>query len=169
VRATRIRCPPPKEQPHTHTHPNKKKQKGDFWDRRGDLPVAPLNAVVAELQRWRGTPLLLLPGNHDQVDLGGEVHSLAPLAAAAAASPAHVFTRPALWRGALWLPYRRREAELRGAIAAATGGGDGGGDGGDGGVDAVFAHADVVRLLLLLLLLFVAAHFFRSLCLLFKF
>jgi DNA repair exonuclease SbcCD nuclease subunit len=39
---------------------------GDFWDRRGDLPVVPLNKVQQELSGWQ-VPLLLLPGNHDQV------------------------------------------------------------------------------------------------------
>lgn len=42
---------------------------GDFWDRRGDLPVGPLNAVIREMKAW-DTPVLMLPGNHDQVCLG---------------------------------------------------------------------------------------------------
>lgn len=49
--------------------------------------------------------MLLLVGNHDQVDLGGESHALEPLAAAAP-TLCHVFDTPAVWRGALWLPYR---------------------------------------------------------------
>ena len=53
---------------------------GDFWHTRGTLPVEPLNDVVARLAAWR-QPTLLLPGNHDQVSLGGEVHALTPLAA----------------------------------------------------------------------------------------
>jgi len=40
---------------------------GDFWDRRGDLPVIPLNTIQQEMAAWEDTPLLLLPGNHDQV------------------------------------------------------------------------------------------------------
>lgn len=43
---------------------------GDFWDRRGDLPVIPLNTIHQEMASWRDTPLLLLPGNHDQVGAG---------------------------------------------------------------------------------------------------
>jgi hypothetical protein len=39
-----------------------------------------------------------------QVNLGGETHSLEPLSAASEA--VHVFTRPTLFRKALWLPYR---------------------------------------------------------------
>lgn len=40
---------------------------GDFWDRRGDLPVIPLNNIQQEMASWQDTPLLMLPGNHDQV------------------------------------------------------------------------------------------------------
>lgn len=39
-----------------------------------------------------------------QVDLGGESHALEPLAAIS--KQFHVFTRPTLFRNALWLPYR---------------------------------------------------------------
>ncbi|KAF8071319.1 hypothetical protein HT031_001402 [Scenedesmus sp. PABB004] len=105
---------------------------GDFWDRRGDLPVVPLNRVQQELRSWE-VPLLLLPGNHDQVDLGGQHHSLEPLTMAARA--AHVFTHPTLYRDALWLPYRRDEAVLRGAIAQAKAAGP---------LKAIFGHADVL-------------------------
>ena len=94
--------------------------------------MEPLNAVLAELAGWTA-PTLMLVGNHDQVTLGGAVHSLTPLAAA---SPLiHVFTGPALYRGALWLPYRREAGELEAAVAAATAA---------PGLGAVFAHADVV-------------------------
>lgn len=44
---------------------------GDFWDKRGDLAVLPLNEVVREMGSWT-QPVLMLPGNHDQVrSLGG--------------------------------------------------------------------------------------------------
>lgn len=39
---------------------------GDFWDRRGDLPVIPLNTIQQAMAAWQDTPLLMLPGNHDQ-------------------------------------------------------------------------------------------------------
>jgi DNA repair exonuclease SbcCD nuclease subunit len=45
---------------------------GDFWDRRGDLPVVPLNKVQQELSSWQ-VPLLLLPGNHDQVGAWSQI------------------------------------------------------------------------------------------------
>lgn len=118
---------------------------GDFWDERGALPVATLNSVLRELQTWRA-PTLMLVGNHDQVDLGGETHALTPLQLAFA-NRLHVFSAPALWRGALWLPYRRDAGQVRAAIeagvhaaAAASGGCDGSGS---SGLRAVFAHADV--------------------------
>jgi hypothetical protein len=44
---------------------------GDWWDKRGDLPVEPLNAVIHELGSWE-VPVIMLPGNHDQVTAGGE-------------------------------------------------------------------------------------------------
>lgn len=67
-----------------------------------------------------------------QVSLGGLSHALTPLAAA---SPLiHVFDEPASFLGALWLPYRRDHADVQAAIDAA------------GPVDAVFGHADVVRI-----------------------
>lgn len=64
-------------------------------------------------------------------------HTL-PLTTAQVAFPErlHVFSEPGLWRGALWLPYRRDHGTLRGAMAVAAG---------NGSTRAVFAHADVVR------------------------
>ena len=133
---------------------------GDFWHARGSLPVRPLNAVLDEMARWKDIPLLMLVGNHDQVTAGGEEHALEAVAAAAAAagSPAHVFDRPALFLGALWLPYRRDPAELSAAIAEAARAGAGAGVGAGAGAGAgasqegnhcgppsvVFAHTDVI-------------------------
>ena len=116
---------------------------GDFWHARGSLPVRPLNAVLEEVARWRDIPLLMLVGNHDQVSAGGEEHALEAVAAAASAAgaPAHVFDRPALFLGALWLPYRRDPAELSAAIAAAAAEGAGGAG---GAPSVVFAHTDVI-------------------------
>ncbi|GAX81140.1 hypothetical protein CEUSTIGMA_g8573.t1, partial [Chlamydomonas eustigma] len=90
---------------------------GDFWDERGALPVEPLNAVIRELKTWT-QPTLMLVGNHDQVNLGGESHSLTPLSAACP-QHIHVFSRPTLYRKALWLPYRRQHDVLQAAIRAA--------------------------------------------------
>jgi DNA repair exonuclease SbcCD nuclease subunit len=51
---------------------------GDFWHIRGTLRVDCLNAVLAELRTWT-VPMILIPGNHDQVTLGGHSHGLTPL------------------------------------------------------------------------------------------
>lgn len=107
---------------------------GDFWHERGSLPVLPLNAVLGELASWT-QPALFLVGNHDQVSLGGDLHALDALARV---NPhrLHIFTSPALYLDALWLPYRRTEGELRQAIAQATAA--------PGRPRAIFAHVDLV-------------------------
>jgi hypothetical protein len=68
------------------------------------------------------------------VDVGGAVHALQPLEASN--SLIHVFTHPALWRRALWLPYRRDPAELHAALHAAAAAAE--------PPRAVFAHVDVL-------------------------
>ena len=90
---------------------------GDFWHARGAIPVEPLVDALSEISKWR-VPAVMIPGNHDQVTAGGETHALTPLQAA---NPEHVrvISRPTLWRGALWLPYRRDRNALRDAVDAA--------------------------------------------------
>ena len=39
---------------------------GDWWHVRGALPVGALNAVMEALSTWT-QPVIMLPGNHDQV------------------------------------------------------------------------------------------------------
>ena len=69
-----------------------------------------------------------------QVSIGGLEHALTSIAVA---SPLiHVFDAPTAFLDALWLPYRRDKRQLEAAVAAA------------GPVNAVFAHADVVRSLI---------------------
>jgi hypothetical protein len=112
---------------------------GDWWDTRGALPVEPLNAVLRELASWpsQGVSggLVLLPGNHDQVDPLGRTHALTPLAAALGPERAHCFDEPAVWRGAVWVPYRRDPAVVRAALREAAAA--------DGVVSAAMLHADV--------------------------
>lgn len=107
---------------------------GDFWDRRGSLLVSLLNDVLRRVRAWR-VPTILIPGNHDQVSLGGEDSALVPLAAA---NPAfiHLVSRPLRFAGALWIPYRRHASVIRGvlrhpAVVSAP-------------PAAVFAHVDVL-------------------------
>jgi hypothetical protein len=81
----------------------------------------------------------MLVGNHEQVTLGGLIHGLTPIAAAAP-DKIHVFDGPAVYAGALWLPYRRDPNEIAAALKAAKGGisqpvGE--------SLSAIFAHVDV--------------------------
>ena len=40
---------------------------GDFWHAGGVLQTRALNSVLAEIRSWGAqTPLLMIPGNHDQ-------------------------------------------------------------------------------------------------------
>jgi DNA repair exonuclease SbcCD nuclease subunit len=43
---------------------------GDFWHVRGALSVELLNRVLKSLEAW-SQPVIMIPGNHDQVTLGG--------------------------------------------------------------------------------------------------
>ena len=51
---------------------------GDFWHHRGTIRVDCLNAVLEALKMWT-VPMVMIPGNHDQVTLGGQNHGLTPL------------------------------------------------------------------------------------------
>ena len=114
---------------------------GDFWHARGAIPVEPLVDALSEISKWR-VPAVMIPGNHDQVTAGGETHALTPLQAA---NPEHVrvLSRPTLWRGALWLPYRRDQKTLRDAVDAARAEGATLESGGARGLRAIMCHADV--------------------------
>ena len=92
---------------------------GDFWHARGALPVEPLVDALTEIGTW-SVPTVMIPGNHDQVTVGGELHALTPLEKC---NPTNVkvFTKPTLWRNALWLPYRRDQRVLKEAVAEAVG------------------------------------------------
>lgn len=67
-----------------------------------------------------------------QVTLGGQKHALTVLQLV---NPAHihVFDEPAVYGGALWLPYRKEQEVLEAAIREAG-----------PAVRAIFAHVDVV-------------------------
>jgi len=92
---------------------------GDFWHVRGALPVEPLNEVIHLFKEWT-RPTILLAGNHDQVDIGGSLYSLEAMAATAPRGLVRVIDTPTIGLGALWLPYRKRQEELVGAIAASV-------------------------------------------------
>ncbi len=48
---------------------------GDFWHHRAMIRVDLLNNVLQELSSWQ-VPLIMIPGNHDQVILEGHNHGL---------------------------------------------------------------------------------------------
>jgi len=87
---------------------------GDWWHVRGSLNVKVLNACLDALSEWE-TPVILLPGNHDQVSLGGLEHALTPLAFAlrrAGPKQCVVIDKPSIFLGALWVPYMRDQDAL---------------------------------------------------------
>ena len=51
---------------------------GDFWHHRGFVQVNCLNAILASMSNWK-VPIIMIPGNHDQVDYCGLEHALTPL------------------------------------------------------------------------------------------
>ncbi len=84
---------------------------GDFWHHRGALPVETLNEIIRELAKWT-QPTIMLVGNHDQVNVNGSVHALEVLRMC---NPEKicVFDEPRVWRGAMWLPYRKDQEMMR--------------------------------------------------------
>lgn len=87
---------------------------GDWWHVRGTLNVKVLNACLEALSEWEA-PVILLPGNHDQVSLGGLEHALTPLAFAlrrAGPKQCVVIDKPSIFLGALWVPYMRDQDAL---------------------------------------------------------
>lgn len=90
---------------------------GDFWHHRSTLRVDCLNAVLRALSCW-SVPLIMIPGNHDQVTLGGAEHGLTPLQNAyymgggdSSEEPAlpgpMIFTHATKFRGAFFVPFVR--------------------------------------------------------------
>jgi len=85
--------------------------------------------AIMELQSWQ-CPAIFIPGNHDQVNLGGQVHALQVLEAA---NPyIKVLSDPVEYLGALWMPFRRDHSLIEQAIQQC------------GSINAIFAHLDVV-------------------------
>ncbi|KAJ1441119.1 hypothetical protein B484DRAFT_476493, partial [Ochromonadaceae sp. CCMP2298] len=103
---------------------------GDFWHIRGSLDVQVLNRVLKALGQWT-QPVIMIPGNHDQVTLGGQVHSLEPLVYAFKPGQMLMIDEPAVCMGALWIPYRREAGLMRRVLKTPT------------DVSIIFCHADV--------------------------
>ena len=122
---------------------------GDFWHHRGTLRVDCLNAVLEHLRNWT-VPMVLIPGNHDQVTLGGHSHGLTALENAYRV-PYHnkttqdmkkspslpgplVFSYPTKFAKALFVPHIRDHAIMESVLQSSIAQRD---------ASAIFVHADV--------------------------
>ena len=119
---------------------------GDFWHAGGILHTRQLNAVLSELNTWGDhTPMIMIPGNHDQSMRGDPsplLHALTPLGQAAGSARVRVFSRPTLLGDSLWVPYGTSDDQLRNACDAAAQ--TLAHSGHEDGLAAVFCHADIV-------------------------
>lgn len=82
---------------------------GDFWHHRGTLRVDCLNAILQSLSKW-DVPMIMIPGNHDQITLGGHEHALTPLGNAYFISEGPgllIFSHPTKFQNALFVPHIR--------------------------------------------------------------
>lgn len=87
---------------------------GDFWHVRYRVPVALQNQVHRWLMllRQAGVTLRLLPGNHDQINEGGEN----ALEVFTGLSNVHVYTEPTLDAYGYWVPYRKLATDIEAAL-----------------------------------------------------
>lgn len=106
---------------------------GDFWHHRGTVRIDLLNAVLRSLSSWE-VPLIMIPGNHDQVTLGGLEHGLTPLRNAFYVEDARdsfgendaqkrtmqpgpmIITHPTKFKDAFFVPYIRNPRILEYAL-----------------------------------------------------
>ena len=93
---------------------------GDFWHHRGTLRVDCLNAVLGALRSWE-VPMVMIPGNHDQVTLGGQNHGLTPLENAYRVGGVPgplVLSQPTLFRKALFVPHVRDTDAMKAIVGS---------------------------------------------------
>ena len=112
---------------------------GDFWHHRGVLRVDCLNAVLANLRSWT-VPLVLIPGNHDQITLGGRNHGLTPLENSFMLNTANgtipgplVLSYPTKFRNALFVPHIRDVSTMESILKSPL----------TQSVNSLFVHAEV--------------------------
>jgi len=112
---------------------------GDFWHHRGTVRVDCLNAVLSAFGEWE-VPLIMIPGNHDQVSLGGLEHALTPLQNAFRIQTDNgevpgilIFSHPTKFREALFVPHIRDIATMQSILQSQT----------SATSSAIFVHADV--------------------------
>lgn len=122
---------------------------GDFWHVRGALSVDLLNRVLKSFRQWT-QPVIMIPGNHDQVTLGGMVHALEPLRYAFDSEKMLLIDEPSFCLNALWIPYRRSADLMRSILSQAWTHSDSNSDGSSdssssnsNSISAIFCHADV--------------------------
>jgi hypothetical protein len=92
-----------------------------------------LNRVLKILNKWK-QPVIMIPGNHDQVTLGGTVHGIEPLKYCFPSENVIVIDEPAYYLGALWIPYRRNHQLMEDILLKSTSNKD---------ISMIFCHADV--------------------------
>ena len=123
---------------------------GDFWHHRGTVRIDLLNAVLRSLSVW-DVPLIMIPGNHDQVTLGGLEHGLTPLRNAFYVEDASdsfgesdaqkrrmqpgpmIITHPTKFKDAFFVPYIRNPRILEYALQSSP----------SEAASAHFVHVDV--------------------------
>jgi len=117
---------------------------GDFWHHRGTLRVDCLNAVLEELSTWT-VPMIMIPGNHDQITLDGHHHSLTPLQNAYRVgnnvSGPLIFSYPTKFREALFVPHIRDVATMESILQSSYAQDS-------SSSSALFVHADVTGALM---------------------
>lgn len=114
---------------------------GDFWHHRGTLRVDCLNSVLEHFREWT-VPMIMIPGNHDQVTLDGHSHGLTPFENAYrvgnSISGPLVLSYPTKFRNALFIPHIRdiatMESILQSSLALEA--------------SALFVHAEVTGALM---------------------
>ena len=112
---------------------------GDWWHHRGTLRVDCLNAVLDHLKSWT-VPMVMIPGNHDQVTLGGHNHGLTPLENSYRIQRDDlnipgplVFSHPTKFSNAMFIPHVRDHAVMESVLRSPE----------TKASTAVFCHADV--------------------------
>lgn len=120
---------------------------GDFWHHRGFVRVDCLNAVLQAMGTWE-VPSMMIPGNHDQIDLRGLDHALTPLSNAYRVySPIEadgsiprkqyagplIISHPTKFLNALFCPHIRDKETMRSILSSNEAASS----------SALFVHADV--------------------------
>jgi DNA repair exonuclease SbcCD nuclease subunit len=113
---------------------------GDFWHHRGTLRVDCLNSVLDHFRDWT-VPMIMIPGNHDQVTLDGHSHGLTPFENAyrvGNVSGPLVLSYPTKFNNALFIPHIRDIATMESILQSSSA----------MEASALFVHAEVTGALM---------------------